>query len=422
MLKSVMAAACLCATMVRVHASDLSGQQIADLVAGATVEIETPVGARLQARYARDGKLAGEAPGLAWYLGRATDDGRWWVASDRLCHRWSHWLSSEQHCMRLAREGRGVRWRSDDGNTGTAMITVPAAHTIQAAGMMPLALPRRVGEVAPKVAPAPVAVSEKQLTEPPAGSDGPAQEVAKDDAADAAAALPAPRRAVDPAPAVAAAEKAPAPQPQMEPKRPSQPTFKVANVRSDDVLNVRSGPSADFDKVGELAPGSRGIAVVSTCQLSWCPVQHQATRGWVNSAYLAPEESLTGSPLAPAGPLRDAPDAPRDCLAAAARTLLDRIEQRFGPVEVVSTCRPGAAIPGTWRASRHASGNAVDFKAGPRKAAIVEWLIANHRNGGTMTYLGMDHIHVDIGPHFVSIANGPHWSSWREGRGDASGP
>jgi hypothetical protein len=26
----------------------------------------------------------------------------------------------------------------------------------------------------------------------------------------------------------------------------------------------------------------------------------------------------------------------------------------------------------------------------------------------------MDHIHVDIGPHFVSIAGGRHWASWRE--------
>ena len=64
------------------------------------------------------------------------------------------------------------------------------------------------------------------------------------------------------------------------------------------------------------------------------------------------------------------------------------------------------------RPSRHASGNAVDFDAGPRKAAILEWLIATHRSGGIMTYAGMDHIHVDIGPRFISLAGGRHWSSW----------
>jgi hypothetical protein len=33
----------------------------------------------------------------------------------------------------------------------------------------------------------------------------------------------------------------------------------------------------------------------------------------------------------------------------------------------------------------------------------------------------MDHIHVDIGPHFVSIANGPQWLSWRDGIGPVRG-
>ena len=84
--------------------------------------------------------------------------------------------------------------------------------------------------------------------------------------------------------------------------------------------------------------------------------------------------------------------------------LLDRIESTFGPVDVISGYRPGARIAGSGRISRHASGNAVDIDAGSRKGAIVKWLIANHHNGGTMTYADMSHIHVDIGPHFVSLA------------------
>ena len=96
----------------------------------------------------------------------------------------------------------------------------------------------------------------------------------------------------------------------------------------------------------------------------------------------------------------------RGCLTSAARALLGRIESQFGAVQIVSTCRPGARIAGTGRVSRHASGNAVDFNAGGRKAAVVRWLIANHRSGGTMTYAGMSHIHVDIGPRFVSLNSG----------------
>lgn len=96
----------------------------------------------------------------------------------------------------------------------------------------------------------------------------------------------------------------------------------------------------------------------------------------------------------------------RACLTSAARALLSRIEQNFGRMQIVSTCRPGARIRGTGRLSRHASGNAIDFNAGSRKGAVVRWLIANHRSGGTMTYAGMSHIHVDIGYHFVSLSSG----------------
>jgi hypothetical protein len=93
-------------------------------------------------------------------------------------------------------------------------------------------------------------------------------------------------------------------------------------------------------------------------------------------------------------------------LTPAALALLERIESEFGPVNVISGYRPGARIAGSGRISRHASGNAIDFEAGARKGAIVKWLIANHRAGGTMTYAGMSHIHVDIGQHFVSLGSG----------------
>lgn len=96
----------------------------------------------------------------------------------------------------------------------------------------------------------------------------------------------------------------------------------------------------------------------------------------------------------------------RGCLTSAARGLLGRIEAQFGKMQIISTCRPGARIAGTGRISKHASGNAIDFNAGSRKGAVVRWLIANHKRGGTMTYSGMSHVHVDIGPRFVSLGAG----------------
>lgn len=98
--------------------------------------------------------------------------------------------------------------------------------------------------------------------------------------------------------------------------------------------------------------------------------------------------------------------ASRGCLQASAAALLARIESQFGPVKVISTCRPGARIAGSGKPSKHGFGLAVDFDAGGRKQAIVNWLRANHTSGGTMTYARMNHIHVDIGPRFVSLGAG----------------
>jgi hypothetical protein len=91
------------------------------------------------------------------------------------------------------------------------------------------------------------------------------------------------------------------------------------------------------------------------------------------------------------------------CLSPAARALFDRIEAEHGPMQVISTCRPGARIAGSGRVSKHATGEAIDFEAGARKGEVVRWLIANHKTGGTMTYADMSHIHVDIGHHFVAL-------------------
>lgn len=91
------------------------------------------------------------------------------------------------------------------------------------------------------------------------------------------------------------------------------------------------------------------------------------------------------------------------CLTPEARNLLARIRARFSNVEIVSTCRPGARIAGTNRISKHASGQAIDFRVPGRKGEVVNWLIANDRMGGIMTYRDMDHIHVDVGPRFVAL-------------------
>ena len=125
---------------------------------------------------------------------------------------------------------------------------------------------------------------------------------------------------------------------------------------------------------------------------------------WITVAVIAAGAFTIGT--AEAHSSKGSSGTSRACLTSAARSLLNRIEQKFGRMQIVSTCRRGARIRGTGRVSRHASGNAVDFNAGGRKAAVVRWLIANHKSGGVMTYAGMSHIHVDIGPRFVALNSG----------------
>ena len=91
--------------------------------------------------------------------------------------------------------------------------------------------------------------------------------------------------------------------------------------------------------------------------------------------------------------------AKTSCLPASVKARLNQIRQKFGPIKIVSTHRPGARIAGSGKKSYHASCRAVDFHPPKGKySAVVKWLKANHK-GGVGTYsCGMHHIHIDNGP------------------------
>ena len=287
MLKPFIAAACLCAaTVTQAQPARLSGQEITDLIAGATVEIDTPLGTRLPIRYTVDGKISGQARDLASYLGAASDTGRWWATSDQLCHQWNRWFDSKPQCLRLSKEGRTIHWRNQDGNSGTAMIAVPAS--IQTASVQPRA---QIETKARMAAPEPRPMHANSLiaaqpAEAPAGTERSlkaAEERLISEPSSADAPIAQMPKTV--------AERTPHARPERRPS--AEPAYTVANVARDDVLNVRNGPSTEFDVVGQLQPGSRGIAITGPCQLEWCPVQHQSTGGWVNRMYLVNDEPLS---------------------------------------------------------------------------------------------------------------------------------
>lgn len=71
--------------------------------------------------------------------------------------------------------------------------------------------------------------------------------------------------------------------------------WRVWNVASWDVLNVRNGPGAAFEAVDALPYNARGVQTVNCVEVgtnsgpaTWCLVNWQGRqRGWVNRRYLA---------------------------------------------------------------------------------------------------------------------------------------
>lgn len=61
----------------------------------------------------------------------------------------------------------------------------------------------------------------------------------------------------------------------------------VVNVRSDDALNMRAGPSAQTPVVATKRYGECGIRVNDACSGSWCPVEDGQALGWVHRHYIA---------------------------------------------------------------------------------------------------------------------------------------
>lgn len=90
-------------------------------IAGKTVHLATPLG-NLPINYRIDGTMSGSAGTLASYVGSERDRGRWWIVADKLCQRWSTWLSGKAYCFTLRQQGATVHWTRNDGVSGVATI------------------------------------------------------------------------------------------------------------------------------------------------------------------------------------------------------------------------------------------------------------------------------------------------------------
>jgi hypothetical protein len=66
--------------------------------------------------------------------------------------------------------------------------------------------------------------------------------------------------------------------------------FRVINMQSNDVLNVRSGAGVNYPIVGTIPYNGTAIRItgqgVGVGQSTWFPIQYNELTGWVNGGYL----------------------------------------------------------------------------------------------------------------------------------------
>lgn len=286
----------LAATEARAGATALSGDEIKQTVAGAVFAVDTPLGSTLPIAYGQDGRMSAEAGPLAYLLGSPTDNGTWWISANRLCQKWRRWFDGAVHCLRLSQDGMRLFWRRDDGETGTASIVArPERSVPEPAKHRQLEARASDAQIfLPPLPPAPATTSSLPSPRVPAPGET--------DVADEASAPPRSPRPPEPSRAnadvqgAAATKTVPAKRPTVmaaampPPTARAVPSFRVAGVDEDDVLNVRDGPSAEHGVIGSILPDAAGIKIVGPCISAWCPIQHRGITGWVNSLYLSPNE------------------------------------------------------------------------------------------------------------------------------------
>lgn len=62
--------------------------------------------------------------------------------------------------------------------------------------------------------------------------------------------------------------------------------WRVIDIRSDDVLNVRQGPSTRYPIVGAIPPHGTGVRRVECTSRNWCLVKYRCVSGWASGKYL----------------------------------------------------------------------------------------------------------------------------------------
>ena len=102
----------------------LLGYELRQAISGKTVYLNVS-GFELPIRYAANGRMKGAIGTVAASFSRgdgSSDSGKWWVADNQLCQKWTSWMDGKQFCYKLTRQGQNIRWVRSDGRKGTARL------------------------------------------------------------------------------------------------------------------------------------------------------------------------------------------------------------------------------------------------------------------------------------------------------------
>ena len=103
----------------------MNGQELRKALSGKTIYLSQS-GIVLPIAYRSNGTMSGRLKiSTAALVGSGTspkDSGRWWIAKNQLCQKWTSWQAGKSYCYKLTRNGQNVVWVRDDGRRGTARI------------------------------------------------------------------------------------------------------------------------------------------------------------------------------------------------------------------------------------------------------------------------------------------------------------
>lgn len=269
-------------------AEPLSGDTLRQQIPGAKIQIDTPLGSVIPVSYGADGSLEGKAGAVAFFLGSQRDSGKWWIQGSKLCQRWDTWFNGRVNCVRVYQSADNrIEWIDQDGEKGTGTI-VELRKSAPAAPAPDEKLVRQVATAPPpRSEPRPVAAQSSVMAK----------------TAEMQLAAPAPVHVSKPPAPVKKQSRQAADTDKVElarnvsshgnsaGTRVHAATYRVVNVPSDDVLNVRNGPSPEARIVSTIQPRAIGVVMAGNCEGEWCLIRHGRSHGWVNRYFLASENS-----------------------------------------------------------------------------------------------------------------------------------